>query len=123
MTFGPLAQWHFGLFLLFLFFFFFLFFAAFRLLFFLFRSAFGFLDFEFAAEQFDDGEIGAIALAVAELDDPGVSAVPVGKTRCDRFEDFLRDGFPQKESLKLTPRVQTIALAERDHFLGERTNF
>src|SRR5262249_30037403 len=106
-----------------LFFLFFLFFFYFLglFLFFLFR-AFGLLHFQFAAQRFDDGQIRAIALAVPELDDAAVAAVPVRKAGSNRVEDFLGYGFPKKKRVKLAAGVKVIALAKCDHFFGKRSN-
>src|SRR5262245_49358219 len=48
------------------------------------RSALGLLGFKFAAQQFNDREVGAIALTVPEFDDPAVSTFSLGKLRRDR---------------------------------------
>src|SRR5262249_29585338 len=86
-------------------------------------STLGLLYFKLAAEQFDDCEICSIALAVAEFDDAAGAAVAVGKTRCDRVEDLFCDRVAKQIRLDLAARVQVIALAERDHLLGERPDF
>src|SRR5262244_3930966 len=73
-------------------------------------SALGLLYFKLAAEQLDDCQICAIALAVAEFDDATVAAVAIGKTRCDRVEDLFGDRVTKQIRLDLAARVQVIAL-------------
>src|SRR6266566_348258 len=49
-------------------------------------GALGLLHFELASEQFDDGQIRAVASAVAAFDDAAVAAVAVGKAGSDGIE-------------------------------------
>src|SRR5256885_11295204 len=107
-----------------LFFLFFLLFLArlLRLLLFVFFRAFGFLHFQFAAQQFDDGQLRAVAFTVSELDNAAVAPVAIGETRSNRIKYFLCHGLAKKKCLKLAAGVKVVALAERNHFLRKRTN-
>src|SRR5262245_25840464 len=66
------------------------------------------LHFQFAAEQFDNGEIGAVTLAVAKFDDSAVTAFAIGKLGSDGVEDLFGDGFLHDIGLHKPPRMETV---------------
>src|SRR6516164_8307695 len=88
------------------------FFLAFLcLLLFGFRHALCFFHFQLAAEELDDRQIGSIAFAVTELDDPAVATVAISEPRSDCIEYFFRNGFAQEIRLNLTACMKVIPLA------------
>src|SRR5205085_6892662 len=81
---------------------------------------FGLLHFELASKKFDDSKIRAVAFAVAQLDDPAVATLAVGKAGSDGIEYLLGNRRPQKIRLDLPSRMKVVALAESNHLFGER---
>ncbi len=56
-----------------------------------------------------------------DANDPRVASGTIGKARREFREELLRGAGRGEESRSLTARVKRIALAERDHALGQRT--
>src|SRR5688572_5776069 len=88
-----------------------------------FLGAFRLLGFQIASQKLNNRDVGAIALSVPQLYNPAVPALAIGKLRCDRIEDFLRDRIFEQIAVDHAARLQVIALAQGDHLLGQRADF
>src|SRR5690606_9654616 len=70
-------------------------------------------------DPLDDGRGGAVTLAIAVLDDAGVSAVTLSEARCDLFDE-LAEGLLGTDALHGTPQRGEVAfLPEGDHPIGK----
>src|SRR5438105_3881250 len=76
---------------------------------------------EFVAYEFEDGDFGSVADAVACGDDAGVASGAVGELRRDFAEEFFGDAGSHDVSSSDAARGKRIALAEGDHFFGDGT--
>jgi len=71
-------------------------------------------------EQFEEGGLAGIAQpTLVPLDDARITARPIGEARREIREQLLRRGGGHQESSGLPASMERIALAERDHFLGD----
>jgi hypothetical protein len=64
----------------------------------------------------------AFCLFSSAPDNPRVAPGTIGEARREIGEKFLRRVRSHQERGRLPPRMERIALAERDHFLGEGTS-
>src|SRR6267154_217884 len=85
--------------------------------FFLLGLFFLFLEFEFVADELEDGHFGVVADAIAGVDDARVTASTIREFRRDLAEQLLRDGREHDVGSGHAARLQRVALAEGDHFL------
>src|SRR5258707_5704783 len=92
--------------------------------FFLFGFFFFFLFFflEFVAYEFEDGDFGAVADAVACGDDAGVAPSAVRELGCDFAEEFLGDSGRHDVGVGLAARFQRVSLADAEHWFVDRTS-
>src|SRR5260221_6330183 len=76
---------------------------------------------ELGAQQFEDGQLRAIADPEARAHDSRVAARAIGKARCDVGEKFL--GGSRRHEIRggLPARLQRVALAESNQLLDQRT--
>src|SRR5271168_3334937 len=66
----------------------------------------------FAAQQFDEGIVGTVALAPARANDAQVAAITVPEARADGVEKLVHGGTGHQVRERLTARVEVTALAE-----------
>src|SRR5712692_2121296 len=72
-----------------------------------------------AVHELQEDQRRVVARAVPRLDDPRVAAVPVAEARRDGAEELAHDAGVGDHREDLAPRVEGVALGERDHVLGE----
>ena len=75
------------------------------------------------SDQLDDGHLGDVAAAGADLDDAGVAAVAVSILGAVLVDDLLGHGLLGDVGLDLTLGVQLFLLPQGHHLLGHGTNF
>src|SRR5579864_3095982 len=75
---------------------------------------------ELGAEQFEDGELRAVADAEAGVDDARVTAGAIGKARGEIGEKFLGGPGGHEIGGGLAARLQRVALAKSNHILDKR---
>src|SRR5712671_7089191 len=90
--------------------------------FFLLGFFFLFLALELVADQFQDRDFCTIAYTNARRNDASIASGAVRELRCDLAEELLRDARRHNVRSRLPPRLQRVALPERDHFLRHRTS-
>src|SRR5262245_6230604 len=73
-------------------------------------------------DQLEEDHRGGITAAHTGLDDPRVATVPLGEPRGDRVEDPADDLAVGHEGEHLPPRVQVLALGQRDDVIGQPTH-
>src|SRR5919202_3308088 len=71
-------------------------------------------------DEFEVDHLGRVALARAELHDPGIAARAVGEARPDLGEELVDDVLGAQVRDRLPARVDVAAPAEGDHLLGDR---
>ena len=71
--------------------------------------------------QLDDRHGGVVALAGADLGDPGVAARALGERRRDLGEQLVYHALVRDHGQHVPPGVQVTALGEGDQPLGDRT--
>src|SRR2546428_2075026 len=69
-------------------------------------------------QQFDPSHLGAVARAMAQLDDAGVAAGPRREPRPHVLEELVRHVAVLQAALHQAPRVQVAAARQRDEPLG-----
>src|SRR4029077_14046516 len=75
----------------------------------------------FVADQFEDGDFGAVTDANTGRDDAGVATGAIGVLWRDFTEELLGDAGSEDVAGGLTARGQGVALTERDELFGNRT--
>src|SRR5262249_1097120 len=76
--------------------------------------------YELRTDEFDHCLLGAVALAPAEANNAGVTAVALAEASAQFVEQLLDGCRSFEERSSLTAGVQRVALAKRDHLLDER---
>ena len=76
-----------------------------------------FLFLELVADEFKNGDLGAVAHADARGDDARVAAGTIGKLRRDLAEELRGDRRSHEISGGLAARLERVALAESDDLL------
>src|SRR5580704_26016 len=76
----------------------------------------------FAAEELDEGVVGAVTLPPAGANDAQVTAVAVSKARTDGVEELVDGGTGHQKGEGLTARGQVAALTESDHLFDQRSH-
>src|SRR5437762_7663754 len=71
---------------------------------------------------FEERDRGRVALANTETDDPGVTAVAIGRARRDIVEQFLYRVLLAQNGERGAPRMERTLFAESHHLFRERTN-
>src|SRR6185436_8413470 len=79
------------------------------------------LDQALGAEQLHDRHLGAVPLALSELEGAGVAAGPAREPRAERGEEFLHHVTVGHLRRHQPPRVQIVTARQRDELLRERT--
>src|SRR5947209_11808459 len=74
------------------------------------------------AQQFNVGNLAAIALAETAFDDARVATVPVAETRANGGEKLVHRIRRHQVRSRQTPSVHVAALAQRDHPVNMRTD-
>src|SRR5579863_7666725 len=71
----------------------------------------------FAAQEFDERVIGAVAFAPPSADNAQVAAITIAEARSDGVEELVDGGAGHEVSERLTAGGKVSALAEGNHFL------
>src|SRR5437660_296097 len=78
-----------------------------------------FIQHLFAAQQFEEGFVGAVTLVPAGADNARVSAIPVAETRANRVEQLDHRVAGHEVRRRQPPRREVASLAERNHLLDD----
>ena len=73
------------------------------------------VEYLFAAQEFDEGVVGAVAFSPSGANDAEVSAVAIAETRADGVKQFVDGGAGHQICERLTTSGEISAFAQRDH--------